>query len=150
MNQVKVILLGFFVGLIAFYINIVSIGFVGAYMPITLVEITEGMTQKNIKLLIEAYFIFETFLAALPMAIAGYIFMLVFKLKADKLFLTVSVGVLLICHLYILYLYKLIKITFNIFLIIDILVLAVPCILLWFALIAPNKQLKNGRLKAAL
>ena len=111
-------------------------------MPISFVEMTDGMSQKYINLIIHAFLIFEDFLAALPMAIVGYIFMLVFKLNVNKLFLIISVGVLLGCHLYVLY-----KIPLTIFLIISI---AIPCILLWFALSAPNKQLKNGRLTAAL
>ena len=142
MNKFKAILLGLFVGVVASYINVVTAGFVVAYMPISLAEMTEGMSQKHINLIIQAFLIFEGFLAALPMVITGYIFMLVFKLNANKLFLIISVGVLLGCHLYISY-----KIPLTIFLIISI---ALPCILLWFALSAPNKQFKNGRLPAAL
>ena len=142
MNKFKAISLGLFVGLVASYINVVTAGFVAAYMPISLAEMTEGMSQKYINLIIQSFLIFEGFLAALPMAIAGYIFILTFKLNADKLFLITSVGVLLGCHLYISY-----KTPLTIFLIISI---AVPCILLWFGLSAPNKQLKNGRLPAAL
>ena len=142
MNKVKAILLGLFVGFVASYINVVTSGFVAAYMPMNFVEMTEGMSQKYTNLIIQAFLIFVGFLAALPMAIAGYIFMLTFKLNADKLFLIISVGVLLGCHLYISY-----KTPLTIFSIIST---AVPCILLWFALSAPNKQLKNGRLTAAL
>ena len=144
MHKIKEIVLGLIVGYVAFLIYVISYGYT-AYLPISYQKLTDGMEKETAVLLIRVGLTIETLLAALPMAIAAYVFMKVLKLKANTLFLLSSISVLLGQYFYSSFVdgYP----AFNMIVIMSVLI---PCIVLWFSLSAPNKSLKNGRHTAAL
>lgn len=142
MGRAKEVSLGLVVGTAAFFIYVAMYGIVAAYIPINYQKMTEGMAQEKAVLFIQAYQVFESFIAALPMAVAAYIFMFIFKFKASALFLISSLAVLLGSYFYAIY--ETDRAALNISFAFGV---AMPCMLLWFSLSAPNKRLKQSALR---
>jgi len=134
MIKTKEILLGLFVGFTAYYIYIITIGMLAAYLPVNYQKMTEGLTNENAILIIQTYHVFLDILAASVMAIAAYIFMRVFKLKASKLFLIISLVVFILSYLLIFY--ETIDLLLNNFFSINA---VIPIIFLWFSVSRANK-----------
>jgi len=132
MIKTKEILLGLVVGFIAYYLYVTIIGGVVAYLPINYQNLTEGMSKEQARFAIEAYFVVEGFLAALVMALIVYVVRLIFKFKASKLFIKLSMVSFLATYIIPFYGSVGILLQWHFFF-----GIVIPALLLWFSLIAP-------------
>ena len=136
MNILKEMILGAVIGCAALFIYILSLGIIVAYLPVNYSSLTAGLTRENAVVVIHLVYIFENFLASLPMVIVICILSRLLKLETTFLVIMAAIGAFLSFYLYTTG--WTIAIITNIYFIVRI---TLVCAMLWFSLVMSRKLL---------